>query len=126
MKFLMLCFSFLFIYNTSIAQNDFHLRSELHTELAPFYHGVASGDPLSDAVIIWTRVTPDPLPLPEEVLEVSWQIATDMEMLNVINSGTAYTIEAKDYTIKVDVNGLSPYTCYYYKFKNFSSILSEL
>ena len=117
MKFLMLCFSFLFIYNTSIAQNDFHLRSELHTELAPFYHGVASGDPLSDAVIIWTRVTPDPLPLPEEVLEVSWQIATDMEMLNVINSGTAYTIEAKDYTIKVDVNGLSPYTCYYYKFE---------
>ncbi|MBL6661190.1 MAG: hypothetical protein ISP70_06805, partial [Crocinitomicaceae bacterium] len=36
------------------SQNNFHLRSELHEELGPFYHGVASGDPLSDAVIIWT------------------------------------------------------------------------
>ena len=102
---------------TLLSQNDFHLRSELHGELAPFYHGVASGDPLSDAVIIWTRVTPDPLPLPEEVLAVNWQVATDIEMLNVINSGVAYTSEAKDYTVKVDVDGLSPYTCYYYKFE---------
>ena len=32
-------------------------RLSLDTTLAPFYHGVASGDPLTDAVIIWTRVT---------------------------------------------------------------------
>ena len=67
MKFLIIGFACLIISYSSIAQNNFHLRSELHEELGPFYHGVASGDPTSDAVIIWTRVTPDPLPLPDEL-----------------------------------------------------------
>ncbi|MBK9328799.1 MAG: PhoD-like phosphatase N-terminal domain-containing protein [Sphingobacteriales bacterium] len=31
----------------------------MDSSLTPFYHEVASGDPTSDAVIIWTRVTPD-------------------------------------------------------------------
>ena len=34
-------------------------RSMVDTSLVPFYHGVASGDPTPNAVIIWTRVTPD-------------------------------------------------------------------
>ena len=116
MKFLIISFICLFASISSIAQNNFHLRSELHEELGPFYHGVASGDPTSDAVIIWTRVTPDPLPLPNELVEVNWEIATDLNMLDVVNSGTAYTSDARDYTVKIDVNGLLPYTCYYYKF----------
>ena len=39
--------------------------------LKPFYHGVASGDPLTDSVIIWTRVTPES----DSEVEVKWRIA---------------------------------------------------
>ena len=116
MKSITVFLFFSLILGQFFAQNNFHLRSELHEELGPFYHGVASGDPLSDAVIIWTRVTPDPLPLPNEIIEVNWQVATDIEMQNIVNSGIAYTSELKDYTVKVDVGGLLPYTCYYYRF----------
>ena len=64
---LVTCILFTCIFTCQFfSQNNFHLRSELHEELGPFYHGVASGDPLSDAVIIWTRVTPEPLPLPND------------------------------------------------------------
>jgi len=89
MKSITVFLYFSLILSQFFAQNNFHLRSELHEELGPFYHGVASGDPLSDAVIIWTRVTPDPLPLPNEIIEVNWQVATDIEMQNIVNSGIA-------------------------------------
>ncbi len=78
----------------------------------PFYHGVASGDPLADRVILWTRVTPEAL----QDVEVSWNIATDEAMQNVVNSGTFTTNENRDFTVKVDADGLQPDTYYYYQF----------
>lgn len=97
---------FLFIINQSAAQ--------LNPAWAPFYHGVASGDPLADRVIIWTRVTPDDLSSPS--IEVDWKVATDPDLSNVIQSGTAEAALAKDYTVKVDVTGLQAGTTYYYGF----------
>lgn len=82
--------------------------------LKPFYHGVASGDPLDDRVIIWTRVTPD---ADSVFVTVEWEMATDTAFKNIIKSGTAATDSSKDFTIKVDVTGLSPATTYYYVFK---------
>lgn len=79
-----------------------------------FNHGVASGDPLSDRVIIWTRVTP--LDSGVSSVRVSYQVATDASFTHVTNSGTATTTLAQDYTIKIDVQNLSPYTKYYYRF----------
>ncbi|MGB3616642.1 MAG: alkaline phosphatase D family protein [Catalinimonas sp.] len=80
--------------------------------LAPFYHGVASGDPLTDRVILWTRVTPDD----DEPLTVSWEVATDPEMQNVVLSGDTITNAERDYTVKVDAVGLAAGTTYYYRF----------
>jgi len=78
----------------------------------PFYHGVASGDPLTDLVIIWTRVTPkDSL----ESIEVSWEMADNANFENS-TTGTATTSPDKDYTVKVDVANLSPGTKYFYRF----------
>lgn len=91
------------------------LAQELDPELAPFYHGVASGDPLSDAVIIWTRYTPTS-GAPAAV-EVSWMMGTDPDLNNVIQSGTFTTGPDRDYTVKLDVTGLEPYTTYYYAFE---------
>jgi alkaline phosphatase D len=84
--------------------------------LKPFYHGVASGDPMSDRVIIWTRVTPDTNQINQSII-VDWKIATDTGMVNVINQGTLLTDSTKDFTVKVDANGLNPNTFYFYEFK---------
>lgn len=88
-------------------------RSGARSSLAPFYHGVASGDPLSDAVIIWTRVTTT-----DTIEVVKWRIATDTAMTNVVDSGQVTTTNTIDFTVKVDVTGLNPNTFYYYEFES--------
>lgn len=102
--------------STLNAQNNYSERSGLNPLLEPFYHGVASGDPLNDRVIIWTRVTPDASYTPGDSIIVNWRVATDTGMVNVVNAGVAYAKDYKDFCVKVDVTGLNPYTCYYYDF----------
>ena len=75
-----------------------------------FGYGVASGDPLADRVILWTRVNVS------SPADVQWEVATDATFANVVRSGTASTSEARDYTVKVDVTGLQPGTSYAYRF----------
>ena len=84
---------------------------------ASFNHGVASGDPLNDRVIIWTRVTPNK----QEALTVEWIVATDENMETPIESGVVQTNQNVDYTVKVDVTGLNPNTTYYYQFKTLGT-----
>ncbi len=79
---------------------------------AEFLHGVASGDPLSDRVIIWTRVTPES----EGQVIVAWEIALDEQFSSIVNSGEGTTDASVDYTVKVDVDGLDANTSYYYRF----------
>jgi len=86
----------------------------INPDWAPFYHGVASGDPMEDRVIIWTRVTPETMD--GEPVEVSWYVATDLEFENIVQNGTFTTGPARDYTVKVDVTGLASGTTYYYAF----------
>ncbi len=95
------------------AQMDFSTRSVPDIRLFPFFHGVASGDPLPTAVVIWTRITSDDL----GSLSVNWRVATDTAMSNVVSAGTFVTGASRDYTVKVDVSGLSPDTWYYYEFE---------
>jgi alkaline phosphatase D len=84
-------------------------------ELKPFYHGVASGDPLTDGVIIWTRITPESDQ--NEDIYVAWQVAEDIQFRDIVVEGEVQTNASRDYTIKVDVAGLSPDQYYYYRFK---------
>jgi alkaline phosphatase D len=91
-------------------------------EAAPkieFLHGVASGDPLADRVILWTRVTPL---VPDERLQLSYTIARDPDLLDVVQTATVRTDIGRDYTVKVDVQGLQPGTTYYYRFQYKKSI----
>jgi alkaline phosphatase D len=80
---------------------------------AVFRHGVASGDPLRDRVVLWTRVTPG---APGEVVDVGWMIARDARMSRVVASGSIRTSAARDYTVKLDAVALEPGTTYYYRF----------
>lgn len=90
-----------------------------------FGHGVASGDPLPDRVIIWTRVTPSDDGLTKEA-EVAWVVATDEAMTNVVASGTVFTSAKRDFTVKVDVTGLSASTIYYYRFAGKDGAMSPV
>jgi len=86
--------------------------------LAPFYHGVASGDPLANKVIIWTRRTPS-----DDALsyQLGWQMATDTAFENVVRQGQLEAMASADFTAKVDVGQLNPETSYYFRFYDFTS-----
>ncbi len=85
-----------------------------------FAHGVASGDPVPDGVLLWTRVTPVPDATPGSgvgpSVEVRWEVATDSAFANVVQSGGAQTGADRDHTVKVAVGGLAPATVHYYRF----------
>lgn len=85
-----------------------------------FAHGVASGDPLPHAVVLWTRVTPNESASPGSGsgprVAVQWQVATDRRFRSVVRRGTAHTGPARDHTVKLDATGLRPGTTYYYRF----------
>ncbi|KAF5304986.1 hypothetical protein FQR65_LT18808 [Abscondita terminalis] len=87
-----------------------------------FLHGVASGDPLKDRVILWTRVTPQDTTLR---IEVVWEIATDEKFVQIINTGKVQTTQAQDFTVKVDADKLKSGQTYYYRFK-FGSVISPV
>jgi alkaline phosphatase D len=76
-----------------------------------FSHGVASGDPLADRVILWTRV-----PV-EGDRALSWQVAEDSEFLKIARQGAATAQAARDGCVKVDVTGLKPGRDYWYRFQ---------
>jgi len=78
-----------------------------------FGHGVASGDPLADRVVLWTRVTQSAA----GSIEVGWEVARDALFTGVVASGMASTSAARDYTVKVDAGGLQPGTTYHYRFR---------
>ncbi len=82
-----------------------------------FAHGVASGDPLHDRVILWTRV--EPQRARHSMTPVKWVIARDPAFRHVVDSGFVLTHAGRDFTVKVDVRGLRPGTTYYYRFQAF-------
>jgi alkaline phosphatase D len=79
-----------------------------------FQHGIASGDPLADRVMLWTRVTPhdhgNPVP-------VQWVLATDEPLRHVVASGTTDATLDADWTVHADAVGLDADTTYYYRFR---------
>ncbi|HUV11195.1 MAG TPA: alkaline phosphatase D family protein, partial [Acidimicrobiia bacterium] len=85
----------------------------------PFKLGVASGDPLADGVILWTRLAPDPLAgggMPANAVKVRWQVASDEGMRTIVKSGTATARSEHAHSVHVDVRGLDPARPYWYRF----------
>nr|WP_202510716.1 alkaline phosphatase D family protein [Streptomyces sp. SID5643] len=85
-----------------------------------FLHGVASGDPLPDGVLLWTRVTPVPEAIPGSGAgpdtEVSWTVAEDKAFTTVVAKGSTTATAASDHTVKADIRGLKPGTDYWFRF----------
>jgi alkaline phosphatase D len=79
-----------------------------------FTHGIASGDPLSDRVILWTRLLPGNGQ--DENIQCTWQVAIDREFKQILSTGEASTSAQQDYCLKIDAAGLSANQHYFYRF----------
>ncbi|WP_034766437.1 MULTISPECIES: alkaline phosphatase [unclassified Hyphomonas] len=77
-----------------------------------FRHGVASGDPETTSVVIWTRVSTG-----SPIVDVTWAIYEDPEGNSLIASGSHQASADSDYTVKVIADGLQPGQTYYYRFE---------
>lgn len=86
-----------------------------YTGAVTFRHGVASGDPHTDSVLLWTRVTPDSAGAGD--ISVSWEVAADAGFRRVVSHGVVHTQAARDFTAKVVAEGLHPGTEYFYRFR---------
>lgn len=86
----------------------------------PFRHGVASGDPMPEAVILWTRVTREGAAAGP--IEVTWEIAKDVTFATVVGGGQVTTDADRDFTVKIDATGLEPGTTYFYRFRGLDDV----
>ena len=86
----------------------------------PFSLGVASGDPDSNSVVLWTRLAPDPLTsnggMPDLSVPVKWQICSDENMKNVVASGQQLATPQLGHSVHVTVGNLKPENWYWYQF----------
>ena len=86
----------------------------------PFALGVASGDPLHDRVVIWTRLAPEPTDgggMPAEPAPVRWVVADDEALTDLVAEGTARAEPVHGHSVHVDVDGLDPDRWYWYRFE---------
>lgn len=94
----------------------------------PFTLGVASGDPLADGVVIWTRLARDPLApdgrgaMPARDLPVAWQVAADPAFRTVVRAGTAVARASSAHAVHVEVGDLTPDHEYWYRFRQGSHL----
>jgi alkaline phosphatase D len=85
-----------------------------------FTLGVASGDPLPDGVILWTRLAPQPVSgggMPNRAVPVHWQVGTDDSFRHIVRQDTQVARPALAHSVHVDVRGLEPGREYFYRFK---------
>lgn len=82
----------------------------------PFTLGVASGDPLPDGVVLWTRLRPVEGPVPDQPVPVRWEVATDESFAEVVASGVETTDVDLGNSVHADATGLEPDSRYWYRF----------
>ena len=88
-------------------------KNKAVVKVGAFAHGVSSGDPFTNSVVIWTRVTTDL----DGDIAVDWEIASDTAFNNITNSGSFMTNKARDYCVKVIADNLRPGQTYFYRFQ---------
>src|SRR6266508_6106246 len=86
----------------------------------PFSLGVASGDPLPDGVVLWTRLAPKPLEgggMPMANVNVGWELANDPAFRTIVQQGSAVARPELGHSVHVEVSDLQPGREYYYRFR---------
>ncbi|MEU4575072.1 alkaline phosphatase D family protein [Nonomuraea sp. NPDC023979] len=94
----------------------------------PFQLGVASGEPASDGVVLWTRLAPDPLALdgfggmPSRPVPVQWQVAKDENFKHVVRHGVEIARREEAHSVHVELDGLDSGAEYFYRFRTGGEI----
>jgi len=88
----------------------------------PFSLGVASGDPLPDGFVIWTRLATQPFALDgkggmREPAAVRWSVASDELMRNIVKQGESIADGRLAHSVHIEVSGLAPDRPYWYRFE---------
>lgn len=109
----------------AIIPNDWRVTLRPRWSAYPFALGVASGDPTSQAVVIWTRLAPMPLE-PDGGMTtrtgVAWEVADDDQFARVVRSGRATAAPELGYSVHIDVTGLEPDRWYFYRFTSMDAV----
>jgi alkaline phosphatase D len=95
----------------------------------PFKLGVASGDPTSDGIVLWTRLAPEPVDgggMPDERVPVIWEISRRADFYDIETYGWAWADPQWGHSIHLDASGLEPNTWYYYRFRVGSDWVSPV
>lgn len=95
----------------SVFHPDIMKQARATGSLFPF--GVASADPDSNSVVLWTKVLPEKI---TDTLRVHWTVATDTTLQNVVGGGSLLADSASAFSIQVEQQGLEPHTTYYFCF----------
>lgn len=110
--------------NTALAGGPAFLQTLSERKVGvtdPFTLGVASGDPLPWAVVIWTRLAPEPLELdggmPQKPVTVHWEMAKDPDFRQIADRGSIDALPRLGHSVHVDVQGLAPHTYYWFRFR---------
>lgn len=86
----------------------------------PFTLGIASGDPVPDGMVIWTRLAPRPLDadggMRSGSVAVRWEVAHDPAFARLARAGVARADAADGHSVHVEVTGLAPARSYFYRF----------
>lgn len=99
------------------------LPSAAAADRDPFTLGVASGDPTTTGIVLWTRLAVDPFAedgkggMPNKPVTVSWQLATDDTFHNVVRAGAVKATSDWAHSVHVEVDGLQPDRWYWYRFR---------
>lgn len=122
-QFYLCCFLVFSCNKANIKVQDEITSVYYNKALKPFYHGVASGDPTQNEVVLWTRITPEIV----KEHQVKWIMSSDSLQEKVLQTGTIKTDSTKDYTVKVVASKLKPDTYYWYSFEyeNSKSIVGR-
>lgn len=100
------------------AQTTLPDRMYADSAYAPFLWGVASGDPLTDGVVIWTKVQESIIPM---VQTQTWEVSADSSFAITVATGSVDALTTNDHCVRVMVTGLQPDTYYYYRFTDSAS-----
>ncbi|MBZ2198452.1 alkaline phosphatase D family protein [Occultella gossypii] len=98
-------------------------EASAHVRGYPFTLGVASGDPLPDGVVLWTRLAVEPLApdgrggMPDRQVPVQYQVAEDERFRRVVSAGVAFATPELGHSVHPEVGGLRPDREYWYRFR---------
>src|SRR3954471_9268106 len=106
----------------AVVPNDWRVIHRPSFADDPFTLGVASGDPMPNGVMLWTRLAPRPLDAYGGMeglrVAVDWELADDEAFTRIVKRGRASAAPELGYSVHVDVDGLEPDRWYHYRFRS--------